>query len=51
LDKGIKNLFERDVSKIIADIDVQNFPMENALLKSGFKEEKKIFVYDLILEK
>lgn len=51
LDKGIKNLFERDVSKIIADIDVQNFPMENALLKSGFNEEKKIYVYDFTLKK
>ena len=51
LNKGIKNLFKRNVSKIIADIDEQNFPMEKALLESGFKEEKKIWVYDLSLEK
>lgn len=49
LNKGVKNLFSRDIDKIIADIDDLNFPMENALLKAGFKEEKKILVYRLTL--
>lgn len=49
LNKGIKNLFSREIDKIIADIDELNFPMENALLKAGFKEKKKILVYRLTL--
>lgn len=49
LDKGIKNLFNRDIFNVIADIDRSNFPMENALLKLGFKEEKEIFVNRLVL--
>ncbi|WP_432667474.1 GNAT family N-acetyltransferase [Wukongibacter baidiensis] len=49
LNKGIKNLFSRDIGKVIADIDELNFPMENALLKAGFKEKKKILVYRLTL--
>lgn len=49
LNKGIKNLFSRGMDEIIADIDELNFLMENVLLKAGFKEEKKILVYRLIL--
>ncbi|MFO7814504.1 MAG: GNAT family N-acetyltransferase [Halanaerobiales bacterium] len=49
LDKGIKNLFNRNIFNIIADIDRSNFPMENALLKLGFKDEKEIFVNRLVL--
>lgn len=50
LDQGIKNLFQRGMEKIIADIDELNYPMEQALLKVGFqKEEKKLLNYRLII--
>ena len=49
LDKGIRNLLKRNVNKILADIDVLNFPMENALKKVGFRQEKKLINYRLSL--
>mgnify|MGYP006275912223 CR=1 FL=1 len=49
LDKGIRNLLKRNVNKILADIDVLNFPMENDLKKLGFKQEKKLINYRLSL--
>lgn len=45
LHRGIKNLFGRDIEKIIADIDKANFPMRNALLESGFKVDKEVLIY------
>ena len=44
LDKGVTNLFNRGITRIIADIDDLNMPMENALEEIGFKEENKIWV-------
>lgn len=51
LNKGIINLFNRGVDKIVADIDVHNLPMEEALVNAGFKLEKNIYVYDKNLER
>jgi RimJ/RimL family protein N-acetyltransferase len=45
LAQGVENLIKRDISKIIADIDVENYPMENALKTMGFKEENKLLNY------
>lgn len=45
LDKGIKNLIKRDINKIMADIDLENFPMEKALVKMDFNETKKLINY------
>ena len=49
LAQGVENLIKRDVRKIIADIDVENYPMENALKTMGFKEENKLINYRKIL--
>ncbi len=45
LDKGIRNLIERDVNEIIADIDTDNKPMKIALNKMGFKEKNSLINY------
>jgi len=45
LAQGIENLIERDITEIIADIDVKNHPMENALQEMGFKEKDKLINY------
>jgi len=45
LDKGIKNLIKRDINEIIADIDIENYPMEEALLKMGFTKERELLNY------
>ncbi len=45
LDKGIKNLIKRDINEIIADIDIENYPMEKGLLKMGFTKENKLLNY------
>jgi len=49
LDRGIKNLIERDINKIIADIDSKNHPMEAALKNMGFRQEKKLLNYRISL--
>lgn len=49
LDRGIKNLIERDINKIIADIDSKNHPMEAALKNIGFRKEKKLLNYRISL--
>jgi len=49
LDKGIVSLFERKVQSILADIDELNFPMEKSLIKTGFVEEKKLWVLSISL--
>jgi len=51
LEKGISSLFQRKFQRIIADIDELNFPMEKALKKLGFKEDKKIWVLNISLKK
>ncbi len=45
LQKGTEILFNDGVKKIIADIDKENFPMENVLIKIGFKEENIVLIY------
>jgi len=45
LDKGIKNLIKRNIDIIIADIDVENYPMKKALLNMNFKEQKELINY------
>lgn len=45
LDRGIKNLLDRSVSEVIADIDEKNLPMENVLQSAGFVERGKITLF------
>jgi len=49
LDRGIKNLLERDVQEVIADIDEKNLPMEKALQNTGFVERRKIMLFSCSL--
>jgi RimJ/RimL family protein N-acetyltransferase len=49
LNKGVKNLFNRNLNRVVADIDVLNYPMGKALQEVGFIEEKIILNYRLFL--
>lgn len=42
--EGIMILNENNIKKIIADIDVNNYPLEKALCKEGFKLDCKMLV-------
>lgn len=44
LEEGVKTLVEDNIKKIIGDIDVNNFPLEKALNKKGFKYDCSMFV-------
>lgn len=43
--KGITILKENGLNKVIADIDIKNYPLEQALLKAGYKLDSKMINY------
>jgi|AntRauTorckE6833_2_1112554.scaffolds.fasta_scaffold00459_14 RimJ/RimL family protein N-acetyltransferase len=49
LDKGIRNLIKRNVNEIIADIDIENYPMKTALTKMNFEEKFNLINYRIKL--
>lgn len=44
LNEGINSLHSKGIEKIIADIDINNFPLEKALIKNNFKLDSNMFV-------
>ncbi|MGM0641268.1 MAG: hypothetical protein ACQESN_07605 [Thermotogota bacterium] len=49
LKEGINSLNRKKINKIIADIDINNYPLERALVKENFKLDSKMFVLKLSL--
>jgi len=50
LARGSQILKADGIKKIIADIDVDNFPLAKALLRAGYKETRTIWVYKMELK-
>lgn len=50
LKEGIRILSENNIKKVIADIDVNNYPLEKALNKEGFKLNRSMLVLKLNLQ-
>ena len=48
--KGNELAKEYGIKKILADIDVRNFPLEKALTKAGYKKETSFLVFSGYLE-
>ncbi|KYH31772.1 acetyltransferase (GNAT) family protein [Clostridium tepidiprofundi DSM 19306] len=45
--EGVRILSENNIKKVIADIDEENYPLENALYKNGFKLDCSMLVLKL----
>lgn len=47
--EGVKTLKDNNIKKVIADIDVKNYPLDKVLQKQGFKLDCTMLVLKLDL--